>query len=49
MYLFRSLKIIAVTFLLANSAFSQDTAIIEHPLYKDGKLTIPRIDTDVRQ
>lgn len=49
MYLFRiSLKIITLTFLLVNAAFSQDTAIIEHPVYKDGKLTIPRVDTDVQ-
>lgn len=49
MYLFGiSLQAIAITFLLANSAFSQDTAIIEHPVYKDGKLTIPRVDTEAQ-
>lgn len=49
MYLFGiSLQAIAITFLLASSAFSQDTAIIEHPVYKDGKLTIPRVDTEAQ-
>lgn len=49
MYLFGiSLQAIAITFLLANSAFSQNTAVIEHPVYKDGKLTIPRVDTEAQ-
>ncbi len=44
------LRIVAITLLLTNSAFSQDSVITEseHPVYKDGKLTIPRVDTDLQ-
>jgi len=47
MYLLRIfLKVIAIAFLLVNSAFSENAPIIEHPIYRDGILTIPRVDTD---
>lgn len=48
MYLFRNfLKIIVIALSLVNSAFSENTSIvIEHPTYRDGVLTIPRVDTN---
>lgn len=33
------------SFSLMTPAFSESTLDIEHPLYQDGKLTIPRVDT----
>ena len=47
MFLFKILlKVTLINLLLVNSVFSQTTAVNEFPSYKDGKLTIPRVDTD---
>lgn len=40
---------IGITFLLASLVFSQRNAdASDYPVYRDGKLTIPRIDTDAQ-
>lgn len=34
--------------LLSNTAFSQNTPATDYPTYRDGTLTIPRVDTDTQ-
>jgi hypothetical protein len=41
------LKIIIVTLFLTNHSFSQNPTN-NYPVYKDGKLTIPRVDSDAQ-
>jgi hypothetical protein len=49
MYRLKTLLITTtIYFLLLNSAFSQNTLITGYPLYRDGTLTIPRVDTDAQ-
>ncbi|MBK6958824.1 MAG: hypothetical protein IPH22_11300 [Nitrosomonas sp.] len=40
--------ITTITLLSINPVFSQTSAPSDYPVYKDGKLTIPRVDTDVQ-
>lgn len=42
------LTVITISFLLINCAFSQNTPITGYPTYRDGILTIPRVDTDAQ-
>lgn len=42
------LVITAVTLLSINPVFSQISTPSDYPVYKDGKLTIPRVDTDAQ-
>ncbi len=48
MQLFRIIfLVVAASVLLMNSVFSQqNTPASDYPTFKDGKLTIPRIDTE---
>ncbi|SEF52526.1 hypothetical protein SAMN05216334_10314 [Nitrosomonas ureae] len=49
MYLIGNLlKIVAIVLLLTNPVFSQTPLSFDYPVYKDGKLTIPRIDTETQ-
>ena len=40
--------ITTITLLSINPVFSQTSTPSDYPVYKDGKLTIPRVDTDVQ-
>lgn len=42
------IKIIAIVAVLINPVYSQITYPSDYPVYKDGKLTIPRVDTDTQ-
>ncbi|MCE7914234.1 MAG: hypothetical protein DYH15_05990 [Nitrosomonas sp. PRO4] len=42
------LIITTISFLLINCAFSQNAPVTGYPTYRDGILTIPRVDTDAQ-
>jgi len=42
------LNVTAIALLLINPAFSENSTPSDYPVYKDGKLTIPRVDTDAQ-
>lgn len=42
------LQAATILFLSSNAAFSQNTPATDYPTYRDGTLTIPRVDTDAQ-
>ncbi len=42
------LPVVTILVLLSNTAFSQNTPATDYPTYRDGTLTIPRVDTDAQ-